>query len=140
MFQFISHQVVTFVGKIFFMKTQVFLFSILLMSFFSFQSVIAQDQKTDNQLINELISKKKEFNKEYGYGYRIQLYNGFEVEAKKTRAKFKLDFPEIKTYLIYRQPEWKIQVGTYKTKLEADRAILAIKKKYGSAIVIPLGK
>ena len=140
MFQFISHQVVTFVGKIFFMKKQVFLFSILLMSFFSFQSVIAQDQKTDNQLINELISKKKEFNKEYGYGYRIQLYNGFEVEAKKTRAKFKLDFPEIKTYLIYRQPEWKIQVGTYKTKLEADRAILAIKKKYGSAIVIPLGK
>jgi len=54
--------------------------------------------------------------------------------------KFKIDFPEIKTYLVYRQPEWKIQVGFYKTKLEADRALLDLKRKYGSAIVIPLGK
>jgi len=55
-------------------------------------------------------------------------------------AKFKSDFPEIKTHLIYRQPEWKIQVGFYKTKLEADRALLELKRKYQSAIVIPLGK
>ena len=66
--------------------------------------------------------------------------NGFEVEAKKTRAKFRIEFPEIKTYLVYRQPEWKIQVGTYKTKLEADRALLEIKKEFSSAIVVPLGK
>ena len=59
---------------------------------------------------------------------------------KKTEAKFKIDFPEIKTFLLYRQPEWKIQVGFYKTKLEADRALLNFKRKYGSAIVIPLGK
>ena len=110
------------------------------MGLYSFESSYAQDKKTDNQLINELVSKKKSFNKEFGYGYRIQLYNGFEVEAKKTRAKFRLDFPEIQTYLIYRQPEWKIQVGVYKTKLEADRALLTIKKKHESAIVIPLGK
>jgi len=139
-FQFISDQVVTFVDNIFFMKKHILLFSFLAIGFFSFQSGYAQDQKTDNELISELISKKRNFNKEFGYGYRIQLYNGFEVEAKKTRAKFRLDFPEIKTYLIYRQPEWKIQVGVYKTKLEADRALSNIKRKYESAIVIPLGK
>ena len=55
-------------------------------------------------------------------------------------AKFKYNFPETKTYLVYRQPEWKIQVGFYKTKLEADRALLKFKRKYQSAIVIPLGK
>lgn len=106
----------------------------------SFGTSFSQEQKTDNELVNELISKKKNFNKEFGYGFRIQLYNGFEVEAKKTRAKFRLDFPDTKTYLIYRQPEWKIQVGLYKTKLEADRALLEIKRKYGGAIVVPLGK
>lgn len=104
------------------------------------QSLFSQEQKTDNQLINEFIEKKKEFNKEFGFGYRIQLYNGFEVEAKKTRAKFKLEFPDIDTYIVYRQPEWKIQVGMYKTKLEADRALLEIKKEFGGAIVVPLGK
>ena len=100
----------------------------------------AQEKKTDNQLISEFITKKRNFNQEFGYGYRIQLYNGFEVEAKKTRAKFRLDFPKVQTFLLYSQPEWKTQVGNYKTKLEADRALLDIKKKYESAIVIPLGK
>jgi len=99
-----------------------------------------QEKKSDTQLVNELITKKKDFNKEFKYGYRIQLYNGFEVEAKKTQAKFRIEFPDIRTHIVYRQPEWKIQVGTYKTKLEADRALLAIKKEFSEAIVVPLGK
>lgn len=106
----------------------------------SHHELLAQEEKTENERIEEFINKKKDFNKEFGYGFRIQLYNGFEVEAKKTRAKFRIEFPEIKTYLVYRQPEWKIQVGTYKTKLEADRALLDIKKEFGNAIVVPLGK
>ena len=99
-----------------------------------------QEKKSDTQLVNEFITKKKDFNKEFKYGYRIQLYNGFEVEAKKTQAKFRIEFPDIQTHIVYRQPEWKIQVGTYKTKLEADRALLAIKKEFSGAIVVPLGK
>lgn len=99
-----------------------------------------QIQKPDSVLIQEFIAKKRAFNKEFGYGFRIQLYNGFEVEAKKIQAKFKLDYPDLKTYLVYRQPEWKIQVGHYKTKLEADRNLLNIKKDFPYAIVVPLGK
>ena len=108
--------------------------------FFSIHISFGQEKKTENQLIEEFIDKKKDFNKDFGYGFRIQLYNGFEVEAKTTRAKFRIEFPEIKTYLVYRQPEWKIQVGTYKTKLEADRALLEIKREFSGAIVVPLGK
>ena len=100
----------------------------------------SQSKKSDNTLIKELISKKKSFNKEFGYGFIIQLYNGIETVAIKTLRKFKYDFPDIETHLEYRQPEWKTQVGFYKTKLEADRALLNFKRKYQSAIVIPLGK
>ncbi|MBL4605841.1 MAG: SPOR domain-containing protein [Flavobacteriaceae bacterium] len=122
------------------MKKFIFIYSFLLLSFFSYQTSFSQEKKTDNELVNDLIAKKKKFNKEFEYGYRIQLYNGYEVEAKKTEAKFQIDFPEVKTYLIYREPEWKIQVGFYKTKLEADRALLKFKRKYKNAIAIPLGK
>ena len=122
------------------MKKTVIISCLFFVGFLTSQTIYSQSIKSDSSLINELISKKKSFNKEFGYGFRIQLYNGFETEAKKTEAKFKIDFPEIKTYLLYRQPEWKIQVGFYKTKLEADRALLDFKRKYGSAIVIPLGK
>lgn len=122
------------------MKNLILLFSFLLLCFTSSQTASAQREKTDNELIADFISKKRSFNKKFGYGYRIQLYNGLEVEAKKTEAKFKIDFPTILTEIKYREPDWEIQAGLYKTKLEADRALLAIKKKYESAIVIPLGK
>ena len=122
------------------MKKTVIISCLLFVGFLTSQTIYSQSIKSDSTLINELISKKRSFNKEFGYGFRIQLYNGFEIEAKKTEAKFKIDFPEIKTYLLYRQPEWKIQVGFYKTKLEADKALLDFKRKYRSAIVIPLGK
>jgi len=133
-------QLVNFVGNITFMKRPVVFLTVLILFFLSSETIFSQEKKTDNQLVEEFIDKKKNFNKEFGYGFRIQLYNGFEVEAKKTRAKFRIEFPEIKTYLVYRQPEWKIQVGTYKTKLEADRALLEIKKEFSGAIVVPLGK
>ena len=122
------------------MKKTVIISCLFFVGFLTSQTIYSQSKKSDSTLINELISKKRSFNKEFGYGFRIQLYNGFETEAKNTEAKFKINFPEIKTYLLYRQPEWKIQVGFYKTKLEADRALLDLKRKYGSAIVIPLGK
>ena len=122
------------------MKKQALFFAFFALIFCSSQMAVSQEKKSDSQLINELISKKKEFNKEFGYGYRIQLYNGFEVEAKKIRAQFKIEHPNIQTYLVYRQPEWKIQIGLYKTKLEADRALLEIKQEFNGAIVVPLGK
>lgn len=122
------------------MKKSVAVACLLFVGFFTSQTVFSQSEKSDTMLVEELISKKRSFNKEFSYGFRIQLYNGLEVEAKRTSAKFKLDFPETKTHLVYSQPEWKIQVGFYKTKLEADRALLNFKRKYQSAIVIPLGK
>ena len=122
------------------MKKLILLFTFLVGGVYTSQTVYSQSKKTDNELINNLIIKKKEFNKKFGYGHRIQLYNGFEIEAKKIREKFRIDFPEIRTYIVYKQPEWKIQVGYYKTKLQADRALLNFKRKYESAIVIPLGK
>ena len=122
------------------MKKTVIISCLFFVGFLTSQTIYSQSIKPDSVLINELISKKRSFNKEFSYGFRIQLYNGLEVEAKRTSAKFKLDFPETKTHLVYSQPEWKIQVGFYKTKLEADRALLNFKRKYQSAIVIPLGK
>lgn len=101
---------------------------------------IKQEVKSDEQLIKELIEKKRAYNKMYGFGYRIQLYNGFETEAKKIQAKFKIEYPKISTFLRYRKPEWIIQVGSFKTKLDADRTLLIIEKKFPSSIVIPVGK
>ena len=122
------------------MEKSKFIMCVFLVVFLTTNFTYSQSKKSENTLIKELISKKRSFNKEYSYGFRIQLYNGLETVAIKTLRKFKYDFPDIETHLEYRQPEWKTQVGFYKTKLEADRALLNFKRKYQSAIVIPLGK
>ena len=100
----------------------------------------AQNSTNKSKEIKELISKKREFNKKYGYGYRIQIYYGEETKAKSLQSKFKVTFPEVETFLNYEQPYWKVQVGNYKSTLEADKALLKFSEKYSGLIVIPLGK
>ena len=122
------------------MKKRYFYTTLCILLFCGISTGYSQENSTKNDTVQKFIQKKRDYNKKYGYGYRIQLYNGFETEAKKTRAKFRIKFPEVKTYVVYKSPEWKIHVGNYKTKLEADRALLAFKDQFYGAIVIPLGK
>lgn len=100
----------------------------------------AQNSTNTSKEIKELISKKREFNKKYGYGYRVQIYYGEETKAKSLQSKFRVTFPEVETFLNYEQPYWKVQVGNYKTTLEADKALLKFSEKFSGLIVIPLGK
>jgi hypothetical protein len=94
-------------------------------------------QTTVSKDINSLLQKKREFNKENGYGFRIQLNNGLETSIKTTQSKFKIEFPYLKTYILFESPEWKVQVGDYKTRLEADKVLNDIKVKFPAAIVVP---
>jgi len=88
--------------------------------------------------IEDLVSKKRSYNQQNKNTvvFKIQLYNGTESEAYKIRSNFRSAFPEFKTTIIYKQPEWKTQVGNFETKLEADRVLLLIKKKFSGAIVL----
>ncbi|MDC9721201.1 MAG: SPOR domain-containing protein [Urechidicola sp.] len=91
----------------------------------------------ETQKINEVLEQKRVYNKENptGIGYRIQLYNGNEIRAYKIKNEFQVEF-KLKATLLYESPEWKVRVGNYKTRLEADRALLEISKKFSSAVVL----
>ena len=100
----------------------------------------AQSQNNDNDSIRAIIEKKRDYNERKGIGYRIQLYNGSEKRVKTIRAKFRIEFPSIESYVKYNAPEWKIQVGSYKTTLEAAKGLREISKKFSGAIIIPISK
>ena len=100
----------------------------------------AQNNTKTSPQIKSLIAKKRAFNESYGYGYRVQIYYGSETEAKTILKKFQLDFPEVYTKLDYDKPDWKVHVGNYKTKLEADKALLTFSEEFSGLIVVPLGK
>lgn len=100
----------------------------------------AQNTTTISKKIEKIIAKKRSYNKNHSFGYRIQLYNGNEQKAKQYRERFKIEFPGVYSKLVYNAPEWKIQVGNYKTKLDADRALIRFREKFYGIIVIPIKK
>jgi hypothetical protein len=100
----------------------------------------SQNKTNESAKIKSIISKKRSYNNTYGFGYRIQLYNGNEQKARKFKARFIIEFPGIFSKLIYNQPEWKVQVGNYKTILEADKDLIKFQEKFSGIIVVPMGK
>ncbi|MDG1451612.1 MAG: SPOR domain-containing protein [Polaribacter sp.] len=103
-------------------------------------STYSQKKTTKLEEIKNIISKKRNFNKEFGFGYSIQLYNGNEQQARQILTRFNVDFPDRFSKLVYNSPEWKVQVGNYKTKLEADKDLIKFQKKITGIIVVPMGK
>ena len=98
----------------------------------------AGDLRIENSAkIDQLITLKKEHNKNSNVlkGYKIQLFYGNEKEAYEIKDEFEALFQEISTKIIFSSPEWKVQAGNYKSRLQADRSLVEIKKEYPSAII-----
>jgi len=112
---------------------------ILLTALFTlFISIVHSYAQTEAEKISALIEQKREYNKnnKISVVYKIQLYNGNEQEAYKIKQNFQQIYPEYPTEIIYNAPEWKTQVGSYKTRLDADKVLLIIKEKFAGAIVL----
>lgn len=71
-------------------------------------------------------------------GYRIQIFSGTERKnANALKAKFKVDFPDQPSYIIYQQPYFKIRVGDFRTTVEAQKLYYELLKSYGEILIIP---
>jgi len=88
--------------------------------------------------IDEMLAQKKDYNKtiEKFDGFKIQIYYGSEKECYKVKEEFTSLFPDIATSIIFSTPQWKLQIGNYRSRLEADYAMVNIKKEYPAAIVL----
>ena len=95
--------------------------------------VISQDS-----LLNKLIKIKLEVNKEIyekNY-YSIQLFSGDFNNAEKIYLEFSSYFPNLKKTLTFETPNYKVRVGNFEKKINADIKLEEIKKKYKSAFVL----
>lgn len=67
-------------------------------------------------------------------GYRIELYSssGANSRAKATQiaAKLEKEFDHLKTYVVWEYPNFEVEIGDYRTSLEAERDLQTILKAY----------
>ncbi|WP_188457154.1 SPOR domain-containing protein [Psychroflexus planctonicus] len=103
----------------------------------------AQDVQNTNQdqQLRELIKIKKELTnsdklKEF---YKIQLYSGNLNDAEDVKKEFDDEF-EISSTIKYETPNYKVWIGNFRTRLEADRAMLQISEVFESAFIIRPGR
>lgn len=68
-------------------------------------------------------------------GYRIQIFSGNSSDAsigkvQSIKKDFEQEFPDIPAYLKYFDPDFKIRVGNYRSRLDCIPALYRIRKKY----------
>tara|TARA_R110000868_G_scaffold404774_1_gene683281 strand:- start:1734 stop:2126 length:393 start_codon:yes stop_codon:yes gene_type:complete len=93
---------------------------------------VNQDKK-----ITELLNLKKEMNKneEDSDRYKIQIYNGDRTGAYAAEKEFNQSFADWGLKVVYEPPNFKTWAGNFRTRLEADRALKRIKRKFPSAFI-----
>ena len=111
---------------------------------FSF-STQAQSQKVTIQESSEfksLLSEKRKINHAITTNdkYKIQVFYGSNAEASRKLSDFKRQFPHLDGTIIYTNPSYKVWVGNFKTRIEAERNLKAIQMRFENALIIKPNK
>ncbi|MEY2701396.1 MAG: hypothetical protein RLY43_16 [Bacteroidota bacterium] len=96
---------------------------------FSFQ----QDPK-----VEQLLAEKRKANAAITINdkYKIQIFFGSIEDSKKNLTQFKKEFKNTDGTIVFSNPSYKVWVGSYKSKIEAEKALIGIKKKFPTALLI----
>jgi len=71
-------------------------------------------------------------------GFTIQIYSGLKREdAMEVIKKMKDEVKDITPDIMYQQPKFRVKVGSYFTRLEAQRDLHRLKRIFPNAILIP---
>lgn len=73
-----------------------------------------------------------------GKGYRVQIYNGNDrVRAIKIKAEFMRKFPGVRTYLTYISPCFRVKVGDYRNRSDAEGMLREANAMYSPSMIVP---
>jgi len=74
-------------------------------------------------------------------GFRIQIFNDSGNNSKQAamnaKKNFETIFPEIAAYISFEEPNYKVRVGNFRTKFDAEGCRKKIASTYPNAFVVP---
>lgn len=98
--------------------------------------ILKQDPK-----INKLIMKQREIhaNDSTIDGFRVQIFmelgNDALIHADSVKTRFQEEYPEVPIYLVFGQPYYRLRIGDFRTRLEAENMYQQVKEEYRNAFV-----
>src|SRR5690606_4738628 len=93
---------------------------------------VDQDPKIE-KLIETRVKMNRSDNDDY---YKIQIYNGPLSGAEGAKNDFKKQYRDLACDISFETPNYKVRVGKFRTRLEADKQLLDIRKKYSNAFLL----
>jgi hypothetical protein len=73
-------------------------------------------------------------------GYRIQIFfdsgNNSKTKAQSIEEGFRAKYPNVGVYLTFKSPNYKVRVGDFRTRLDAQRFLNSIIDEYPNAWII----
>ncbi len=96
---------------------------------------------TGDVQVSELVKKHIEFNERVRTvpGYRVQIaaLSGANSrdQAFELKRRFKEEYPEVEVYIVFTEPNFRIKVGDFTSKLEAYVFMQRIKDSFPGTIV-----
>ena len=121
-----------------------FIFTVTFLLFFGKKSVaqegninISQDPKFEL-----LLNEKRKINSSITINdrYKIQIFNGDSENSKKTLTNFKKENKGQDGTIVFSTPIYKVWVGNFKTRIDAEKNLNDLKKKYPNAFLIKPNK
>ncbi len=108
---------------------------------FTFQSTLGQTGTvtvSENPKIPKLLSLKKEMEKDNKLtdAFTIQLYYGTLNRANGILREYRNKYAKWPASIEYETPNYKVWVGNFNSRLDADRALIAIQENFPSAFVL----
>lgn len=89
-----------------------------------------------NMLLDSIKILKSDIN--HVEGFTIQVYTGISKEqANEAKAKVYTTLPDSRPNIIYNQPSFKVKVGKFYTRREAQDTFAELKRVFPAAIILP---
>ena len=95
-----------------------------------------------NPKFEQLLNEKRKINSSITINdrYKIQIFNGDSENSKKTLIDFKKEYKNLDATIVFSTPAYKVWVGNFKTRIEAEKNLNELKKKYPNAFLIKPNK
>lgn len=120
---------------------------ILILSFIGTVALAQENAKVTvvkDPLIDSLIARRIALNKGVNkdgtpiivYGYRVQVFFGNDrKQAYNEQARFNSLYPEYATYISYTQPNYRVKVGDFRTRAEAQRLMTELRPQFPTLFI-----